>query len=206
MIVFADNDILIKLAGCDLLIPFCEALQIQENNFFVTPSAKFAIPKQSRKKLSDPQSLQQLNEFLGRTSTIQEAIPQAELLDELINTPNIDGGEAQLILSVHNQPASKLATGDKRCLASLLNTPSLSEIANSLTGRVYTLEIAMLILIDKLGFDAVNQKVIQRCVEDGTLNLAFGKQRAIDHAIECLSSYCSELKLLLAESHLLNSI
>lgn len=44
MIVFADNDILIKLAGCDLLIPFCEAIQTQEIDVFVTPSAKFSIP------------------------------------------------------------------------------------------------------------------------------------------------------------------
>ena len=51
MIVFADNDILIKLAGCDLLIPFCEAIGTQNTDFFVTSSAKFAIPKQSKKKL-----------------------------------------------------------------------------------------------------------------------------------------------------------
>ncbi len=205
MIVFADNDILIKLAGCDLLIPFCEAIQTQENNFFVTSSAKFAIPKQSKKKLSNSQSIQQLHEFLGRTSTIQDAVPQTELLDKLLNSQDIDGGEAQLILSAYNMPSSKLATGDKRCLSSLLNAPSLNEIANGLSGRVYTLETAMLILISRLGFDAINQKVIQRCVVDGTLHLAFGEHRTAEHAIECLSSYCSELKLLLAESHLLNS-
>lgn len=205
MIVFADNDILIKLAGCDLLIPFCEAIQTQENNFFVTPSAKFAIPKQSKKKLSNSQSIQQLHEFLGRTSTIQDAVPQTELLDKLLNSQDIDGGEAQLILSAYNMPSSKLATGDKRCLSSLLNASSLNEIANGLSGRVYTLETAMLILISRLSFDVINQKVIERCVVDGTLNLAFGEQRAAEHAIACLSSYCSELKPLLAASHLLDS-
>lgn len=205
VIVFTDNDILIKLAGCDLLLPFCEAIQTQDSDFFVTPSAKFAIPKQGKKKLTNPQCLQQLHEFLGRTNIIQDVVPQTELLDELLNAQNIDGGEAQLILSAYNSPSSKLATGDKRYLASLLATPSLSEIANSLAGRVYTLETAMLILISRLGFDAINQKVIERCVVDGTLNLAFGEHRTIDNAVECLSSYCSELKLLLAESHLLNS-
>lgn len=205
MIVFADNDILIKLAGCDLLIPFCEAIQTQEIDVFVTPSAKFSIPQQSRKKLNNPQAIQQLQEFIGRTAIIQDVVPQTELLDKLLNTQNIDGGEAQLILSAYNSPSSKLATGDKRCLSSLLNAPSLNEIANGLNGRVYTLETAMLILISRLSFDVINQKVIERCVVDGTLNLAFGEQRAAEHAIACLSSYCSELKPLLAESHLLNS-
>lgn len=143
MILFADNDILIKLAGCDLLLPFCEAIQTQDSDFFVTPTAKFAIPRQAKKKLTNPQSLQQLREFLGRTSVIQDAVPQAELLDELMNTQDIDAGEAQLFLSAYNNPVSKLATGDKRCLVSLLNTASLSEIKNNLAGRVYTLETAM---------------------------------------------------------------
>ncbi len=205
VIVFADNDILIKLAGCDLLVPFCEAIQSQDSDFFVTSSAKFSIPKQSKKKLKTPQSIQQLNEFIGRTNTIQDALTQHDLLDELITIPNIDGGEALLILSAYINPTCKLATGDKRCLTSLLQTSSLNDIATSLIGRVYTLETAMLILISRLGYDVVNQKVIQRCVDDGTLNLAFGEHRTIDNAIECLSSYCSNLTPLLGESHLLNS-
>ena len=60
MIVFADNDILIKLAGCDLLIPFCEAVGAQNTEIFITQSARFAIPKQSRKKLTTPEPLEQL--------------------------------------------------------------------------------------------------------------------------------------------------
>lgn len=205
MIVFADNDILIKLAGCDLLLSFCEAVQTQESSFFVTSSAKYAIPKQSKKKLTDAQSIQQLHEFINRTAIIPDAVPQADLLDELLNAQNIDGGEAQLILSTYNNAAARLATGDKRCLTSLLNTPSLSCVSAGLSERVYTLETAMLILISHLGFDTVNDKVINRCVDDGTLNLAFGEHRSVEHAIECLSSYCSPLKPLLAESHLLHS-
>lgn len=38
---------------------------------------------------------------------------------------------------------------------------------------------------------------------DGTLHLVFGEHRTIDDAIEGLSSYCSNLKPLLADSHLL---
>ncbi|MDH0030686.1 MULTISPECIES: hypothetical protein [unclassified Acinetobacter] len=203
MIVFADNDILIKLAGCDLLIPFCEAIGTQNTDFFVTSSAKFAIPKQSKKKLKTPEAIQQLHEFMGRTSAIQDVQPQMDILDTLTETPDIDGGEAFLILSAYNNPTCRLATGDKRCLASLLATPSLSELVSSLSGRVYTLETALLILISRLDFDVVNHKVVRRCVDDGLLNLAFGEHRNEDHAIACLSSYSSNLKDLVAESHLI---
>lgn len=203
MIVFADNDILIKLAGCELLIPFCEAVGVQDTEIFVTQSARFAIPKQSRKKLTTPESLEQLKLFIERTGTIQQAHQETEILDRLIETPNIDGGEAFLILSAYNTPETKLATGDKRCLSALLNTPSLIDIANGLGGRVYTLETALLILISRLGFDFVNHQVVNRCVTDGTLNLAFGSGRSVDNAIECLSSYCSALMPLLSDSHLI---
>ena len=206
MIVFADNDILIKLAGCDLLIPFCEAVGAQNTEIFITQSARFAIPKQSRKKLTTPEPLEQLKLFIERTETIEQAHTETNILDRLIETPNIDGGEAFLILSAYNIPAAKLATGDKRCLSALLNTPSLIDIANGLGGRVYTLETALLILISRLGFDSVNHRVINRCVTDGTLSLAFGVGRSIDNAIECLSSYCSDLTPLLSDTHLIKKL
>ena len=140
---------------------------------------------------------------MGRTSAIQDVQPQMDILDTLTETPDIDGGEAFLILSAYNNPTCRLATGDKRCLASLLATPSLSELVSSLSGRVYTLETALLILISRLDFDVVNHKVVRRCVDDGLLNLAFGEHRNEDHAIACLSSYSSNLKDLVAESHLI---
>lgn len=202
MIVFADNDILIKLAGCELLIPFCEAIEAS-TDIFVTEAARRAIPKQGKKKLTEAESLEQLKVFMENTKTMQQALLQTDILDQLVETPNIDGGEAFLILAAYNEPNSKVATGDKRCLSSLLNTPALNNIANGLFGRVYTLETAMLILIEKLGFDFVNQQVINRCVVDGTLNLAFGSSRSMEHAKKCLSSYCSELFPLLSDSHLI---
>lgn len=205
MIVFADNDILIKLAGCELLIPFCEAVGTQSTDIFVTESAKYAIPKQSRKKLTTPESLEQLKVFIERTSTIHQAHSEMNILDRLIETPNIDGGEAFLILSAYNTPEARLATGDKRCLSALLNTPNLTDIANGLFGRVYTLETALLILISRLGFNVVNHQVINRCVTDGTLNLAFGATRSVDDAIECLSSYCSKLTPLLSDAYLIKN-
>ena len=206
MIVFADNDILIKLAGCDLLIPFCEAIGNQNTDFYVTSSAKFAIPKQSKKKLKIPEAIQQLHEFMGRTSAIQDVQPQMDILDTLTETPDIEGGEAFLILSAYNNPTCRLATGDKRCLVSLLNSSSLSEITKSLSQRVYTLEIAMLILIDRLGYEVVNQKVIQRCVEDMVLKLAFGETRSFENAVECLSSYSSDVIPFLSDSHLIKKL
>lgn len=63
--------------------------------------------------------------------------------------------------------------------------------------------LAMLILIEKLGYETVNEKVIQRCVDDTVLKMAFGESRSVDNAIACLSSYSSEVILLLSDSHLI---
>lgn len=209
MILFADNDILMKLAGCDLLIPFCDAIKLENQDCYVTSTAHRAIPSQAKKgknKLTNPDLYQKLVEFVNRTKVITDAAPQHEILDELSIASNIDPGEAQLILSAYNNPSSKMATGDRRCLVSLLNAQSLQDITHSLSQRVYTLEIAMLILIEKLGYEFVNQKVIQRCVDDTVLRMAFGESRSVDNAIACLSSYSSEVIPLLSDSHLIKKI
>ena len=54
-----------------------------------------------------------------------------------------------------------------------------------------------MLLIENLGFEKVNQMVINRCVEDGVLRLAFGQERNIENATDCLKSYCGNLSSLL---------
>ena len=58
-------------------------------------------------------------------------------------------------------------------------------------------------IIEKIGFDEVNKKVSNRCVDDMVLKMSFGNQRTQDHARQCLSSFTKDFLDLLAEPQLI---
>lgn len=198
MIVLSDNDIVLKLAGCNLLEKFFEILEVDLDNVLITNMAYYAIPKQAKKKLVDDNAKQRLGQFLKSVGKIP--LVDSDLLYQLQDFDNMDGGESRLMLAASQNPNAYLATGDKRCLKSLVDnqlSEPLDQVFNSLKQRVYCLETAFMLLIENMGFEKVNDMVINRCVDDGVLRMAFGPERGIEHATECLKSYCQYLSPLL---------
>lgn len=205
MIVLSDNDIVLKLAGCNLLEQFFEILEVDLENIMITTMAYHAIPKQAKKKLVDDKAKQRLGQFINSVGIVP--LVDSDLLYELQGFENMDGGESRLMLAASQNSDAYLATGDKRCLKSLIDnqlSKPLDQVFNSLQQRVYCLETAFMLMIENLGFDKVNDMVINRCVDDGVLRMAFGKERDIEHATECLKSYCQYLSPLLVPMALLS--
>lgn len=203
MIVLADNDILIKLAGCNLLQEFLDLLKTSTNNIFITNEAKYSIPKKAKKKISDDLVRQELCNFIADLQILP--MVDANLLAQIQAFDNIDGGEALLMLSMHHYPNANFITGDKRCLEALIQNKDkapLTEIFNLLKNKVYCFESALLALIDTHGFDYVNQKIMNKSTDDGVLKLAFGQNKNETDCIECLSSYCRDVILVLAKVNL----
>lgn len=199
MIVLSDNDIILKLAGCNLLHQFFEILEAESKDILIATNASYALPKQAKKKLKNEDAVNTVTQFVKNVGRISTVNP--ELLGEIQGFKNMDGGESLLMVAAHENPDLLFATGDKRCLQSLIEHQSfepIDQIFKSLQGRVYCLETAFMLLIENLGFEDVNQMVINRCVDDGVLRLAFGHERNIDNATDCLKSYCGELSFLLA--------
>lgn len=208
MIVLSDNDIILKLAGCSLLNQFFEILEASSEDILIATNAGYALPKQARKKLTNEDAVNTVTQFVENVGRISPVNP--DLLSEIQGFKDMDGGESLLMVAAHENPDLLFATGDKRCLQSLIDHQSLEpidRIFKSLQGRVYCLETALMLLIENLGFEKVNQMVINRCVEDGVLRLAFGQGRNIDNATDCLKSYCGNFSsLLLPVSFLQTSV
>lgn len=209
MILLADNDIVLKLAGCHLLDDFISALTLADGEIFITQDARFSLVRQAEKNLAAaPELISRVHHFVGEAKFLEQAVNGFDdLLDRMAGIDGIDSGEAILFLAAHQCQNSKLATGDKRSLRALLNfSDDLAVIVNSLQGRVYTLESSLLMLIQRLGYEHVNRLVSAKVIQDKTLGLAFGFERSEDHAIACLSSESRPFLSLLANAGLVQPL
>jgi hypothetical protein len=189
MIVLADNDIIHKLACCELLPQLLIWLEVPPNQVWVLPSLQYML---RRKLKSNVGALSCLNDFLSNVQPIPEA--DINLMERYAR---LDVGERQMLaVLVKNEKINKLVTGDKRALKlinDLVQTDfDLSHRLNET--QVDCLESIMLGLIDKFGFATINEKVIGGLATDGVLRLSFGSGRTQSHAVEALNSYLSEVK------------
>lgn len=189
MIVLADNDIVHKLACCELLPELLLWLKAPPNQVWVLPSLPFVL---RRKLKADAGALRCLENFLLKVQPIPEAdISLTERYSQL------DVGERQMLaVLVGTAQVSQLVTGDKRALkligAMVMTDADLSRRLGE--AQIDCLESIMLGLIDQFGFAAINSKAIRGLAADGVLNMSFGHQRTQAHALEALGSYLSAVQ------------
>lgn len=189
MIILADNDIVHKLACCDLLNSFLAWIESPPAEVWVIPSIPFVL----RKKLkNNPTALACLEAFLLKTRPIPEAS-----IDLLERYEQLDEGERQMLaVLVEDQHITRLVTGDKRALrqiACMVSGDATLSLRLSQT-RTDCLESVMLGLMDHFGHPAINAKASLGVDSDKVLKMTFGPTRNEAHAREVLGVYLEELK------------
>lgn len=205
MIVLADNDILIKLAGCNLLKEFLDSLNANLNSIFITNEAKYSIKKYATRQIIDDKIRDELIDFIGKLPTIPKVSDDLLAQIQSIDKERLNGGEVSLVLAMDKYTDANFITGDKKFLNALMehkNNLVISKIITSLEGKVYSLESALLYLIDVYGFNYVSERVINRCIEENTLKNGFSETRTFGDAIDCLSSECRKILPLLTNINL----
>jgi hypothetical protein len=188
MIILADNDIVQKLACCDLLDSFLEWIGSPPAEVWVIPSIPFVL----RKKLkNNPSALVCLEAFLLKTQPIPEAS-----IDLLERFEQLDEGERQMLaVLVEDQRITRLVTGDKRALRQIAGmTPNDEELAQRLAQtRTDCLESVMLGLMDRFGHETINAKASLGVDSDKVLKMTFGPARNEAHARDVLTAYLKEV-------------
>lgn len=190
MIVLSDNDILHKLAVCDLFDEFLGYLQVPAKSICILYTCIFKL----RKVLcSEPTALERLERFCSAATVVVEDKIDSDILDAIMGT-GADAGEAILAAQVAMTPGAYLITGDKRAIKSLSMLRD-SPLKASLAGRILCFEELILGMIHRNSFAVMEPKLTAGCHCDGVLRMAFGPGRSESHAKSCLQSFSSDLRL-----------
>lgn len=202
MIVLADNDIILKLAQCDLLDVLPDILGQEWTEILISPTAKYQLlPKNSAKALNkcgNEETLVRLAAFLEKTQTIS-AVNNTALLAQLETIDGIDGGEKFLFAAAVETENPLLITGDKRALRALLaHQGNLPTVFLTLQNAVVTFESAILLAMRLFGFAIVKQKLLGSPKPDGTLRLVLKSETGEADFVEGLCSFSKEIAQLLA--------
>lgn len=202
MIVLADNDIILKLAQCDLLEALPEMLGASIDSLYVSATAKYQLlPKKPEKLLSkcgNEETIERLQKFLESVQEIP-VIKDLELLARVSEIPNIDAGEQQLFVACIADASSTLITGDRKALRAVISGQgSVPELHVGLLDRVVTFESALLLALDVFGFAVLKQKLLACPKPDGVLKQVLKPNMTQDDLRECLVSYTREVLPFLA--------
>lgn len=190
MIVLSDNDILHKLAVCDLFDEFLAYMQAPAKSIVILPTCIFKLRTLLR---TQPHALARLEKFCASVTSLIDDQIDTTVLDAITST-GADAGEAILAAKVAVTHGAYLVTGDKRAIRALSTLPAGS-VKSALTGRILCFEELILGMMQRHSFESLAPKLIAGSACDGILRIAFGPGRTEAHAKSCLRSYANDLRV-----------
>ena len=159
MICFADTDIILKLAACDLLPPTLTVLGVTRQEVYVFREEAYRVYKHDAdvRREYTPKVRQRALRFINSVHGIFTA-PDPEEQAYMVNA-TIDSGE-QIIFGVTREYAEfQVITADRNALRALAHADSCGGICNRMRGRVISLEQILLRLIPHMGFEVLRRHV-----------------------------------------------
>ena len=202
MICLFDNDIISKLAFCDLFDDALTTLGAKRDEVFVLPTARFVLlkpikhPEVAKERLGEA-AYDRVRTFLESVGVLDTPPPTEEfqIFDDLVG---IDSGEAILFSATAQFPQFVLATGDKRSLRALYAEPKCKLICDRLAGKVVCFEQVVRLIIDQVDFASVLKKLVPARGCDTALRAVFGSglDATERNVKDGLASYIAELRNL----------
>ena len=137
MIVFVDNDAILKLAAWDLLDLLVEILRVEKQALRVLPTLKYQLNSTKWIEKYGIEACQKVRAFIADLPELEE---NAALADSLPKCKGIDTGEKLLLAATTNTEVFFLTTGDKNFLRALPNAAGYGALVGNLERRVVCLE------------------------------------------------------------------
>ncbi|HIH5151790.1 MAG: hypothetical protein RSA68_15505 [Hafnia sp.] len=194
MIVLSDNDVILKLAQCNLLSQLPVIFNQPPEQIFINPAARFQLLPKSHEKAIRKCGSQEVYEQVGAFIETVQDIPEvqnSELIELLGSVPGIDIGEQLLLASCIENPEAIFMTGDRRCLSAIVaNQPALDLVHQRLIDAVVTFESSLLLCVNGLTQAQVYAQLIANPMPDGMLRMALAN--AGNAMCECIFSYTRE--------------
>ena len=193
MIVLSDNDVILKLAQCNLLSQLPVVFNQPPNRSSLTLLLVFSFCRKTLIKRSGSGSqvvYEQVGAFIESVQDIPE-VQDSQLIELLGSVPGIDVGEQLLLASCIENPEAIFMTGDRRCLTAIVaNQPALSVIHQRLLDAVVTFESSLLLCVHGTDQAQVYENLVSNPKPDGMLKLALSNAGAA--MCECIFSHTRE--------------
>lgn len=195
---FVDNDVVIKFAQYDLLNDLVSALEITHQDIYLLKELAYVASFLDSGKGSEffgcPDALARAQAFYDVCNIAE--ISSAEIVRTILSfeRTGLDAGELVLLGCLLENQNSQMITGDKRAIPKIDALVSEGRLHFS-GARFISLEGAILLLISKLPFEYVSEKIRSRPDADSAITNCFGRTAAVDQnaALDGLSSYISSL-------------
>lgn len=193
MIVLSDNDVILKLAQCNLLSQLPVVFNQPPEQIFINPAARFQLlpknPDKAIRKCGSPVVYERVGAFIESVQDVPEV--QDTQLIELLSVPGIDVGEQFLLASCIENTEAIFMTGDRRCLSAIVaNQPALAVVHQRLLDAVVTFESSLLLCVHGTDQAQVYANLVGNPKPDGMLKLALSNAGAT--MCECIFSYTRE--------------
>ncbi|MEC4814454.1 MAG: hypothetical protein SAK29_14445 [Scytonema sp. PMC 1069.18] len=196
-LILIDNDALVKLARYGLLDETLVLFGCVPTDVRVLATAKYSLlPVKNRlHRCKDEESAARLEAFLRTSEPLDAGLADPDLLDALNAVQNIDAGEALLLAVGATVGNTLVITGDKRSLKALCTNDSVAQVSNALAGRVVSMEVLFLHLVEHQ-FAYVQECVRSKPNVDTALKIVFGvtAPAAFESVQEGLASYIRDLR------------
>jgi len=192
-----DSDAARKLCQYQLIHELTRALECALTDLAVLPQLIFQLrlndPENALKKLGSNESVTMAIELVRHANPVEVLMEQSNHILGF-ERPDIDSGEAVLFAALYQNAQDRLISGDKRAFVALSNiTDPIS--TEGIWARLICLEEAILLILEREGFDQVSAKVRARSDVDKAISMVFGRTQAANHAsvLEALNSYIKDL-------------
>lgn len=197
MLLFLDNDILLKIGSLGLLGDLEKLFHTGSSSIYILPTAKAYIL--NNKKLREKYPSQVIKDILTIIENYQ-TIPD-EFIDEshyqtLAKINKIDSGE-RVLFSI-NPPDKEflILTGDKNSIIQLNNQSDIDEIRNALNEKLVCLEYMIIKFVENHSLELIIKRMHEnKYGGDKTLQIIFGQSDLTNEKVNSgLMSYYINLQ------------
>ena len=181
VVVFADNDVILKLSEYNLLREACDALAVEPAQVVVLNTAQHYFTRM-RDKATGGKAAHYSLEGLDRAIGFAESAHRVEEypnLDWAVGLDDVDLGEAQLATwAADTSDDCLLVSGDKRFIKALVlhKEGPASRVFRRIAGRVVCFEELVRVLIARIGFQPVRAAVARCPGCDQSASIVFGSR------------------------------
>jgi hypothetical protein len=197
VLLFLDNDIILKLASISILSAIEEIFDVTADSVYILPSAKAYIAKSKNvKKLYSQDVIETALKIISNYQSIEDNQVNDAHFRNLANNDNIDSGE-QILFSIDIAEDYLILTGDKSAICALHANPNYGMINKKLKNKIVCLEKILLLYLGKYDFNELHKKIVASnyCSQESVVEVVFGQQNITkDKAQEGLASYYTDLK------------